>query len=196
MNTKETIKSNFEAGDVPTELDFAEAIDSQVGVLDSSAELPTASASNFGVCYLVGGNTIYRCELDNGNYDWVSYPFTTASVNDYLNLTHKPSINGHVLGRSNSSADIGVAPAAHTHNYAGSDSAGGAANSVKGKLLLSIGGEEIFRYKGDEDTVVDVYDELSDVSASISENMLLIVSDTQGTTGTISIKNLIDYINS
>lgn len=196
MSTKETIKTNFGIGDVPTDLDFADLIDSQVGVLDAASELPSASASNLGVCYLVGGDTIYRCEFDDGNYVWTSYPFTTASVNDYLNLAHKPSINGHVLGQKNSSADIGVAPASHTHNYAGSASAGGAADSVKGTLGMYFGGVKLADFNGSANATVDVYDSLSDVSASIGDDMLLVVSDQNGTTGTISLADLKTYINS
>ena len=195
MRTKEEIKSNFEAGDVPTEQDFAELVDSQVGALDSANELPVAASTNVGVCYLVGGDTIYRCEESGGVYSWEAYPFTQGAVNNYLNLSNKPAINGHTLGKNNSSDDIGVAPANHTHNYAGSDSAGGAANSVKGKLQLSIGGKNIFSYQGDKNTEVDVYDSLSDVSQSIADDMLLVVSDTKGTTGTISLADLKTFIN-
>lgn len=41
---------------------------------------------------------------------------------------------------SYSIADIGAAPASHTHNYAGSSSAGGAANSVKTNLIIKLNG--------------------------------------------------------
>ncbi|MDR2064569.1 MAG: hypothetical protein LBP85_02495 [Prevotellaceae bacterium] len=39
-----------------------------------------------------------------------------------------------------SAADVGAAPASHTHNYAGSDTAGGAANSVKTNLTVKLNG--------------------------------------------------------
>ena len=41
---------------------------------------------------------------------------------------------------SYSIADIGAAPASHTHKYAGSSSAGGAANSVKTNLIIKLNG--------------------------------------------------------
>jgi hypothetical protein len=37
-------------------------------------------------------------------------------------------------------SDVGAAASSHTHNYAGSDSAGGAANSVKTNLTLKLNG--------------------------------------------------------
>lgn len=70
MKNKEDIKVNFVTHAKPTESQFAELIDSCVGKLDSTNELPVASVDNAGHSYLIG-DTVYTCELVGGNYQWV-----------------------------------------------------------------------------------------------------------------------------
>ena len=206
MATKEEIKSNFQAGDVPTEQDFAELIDKQVGVLDSSNDLPTASSSNENVCYLVGGDTIYRCEETGGVYTWVAYPFAQSAVNNYLNLSNKPAINGHTLGKNNSLKDIGAAAATHTHNYAGSVTAGGAANSVANSLTIAVQGVVKQTYDGSSAKTIDMTMEeiagnvkvLADMSVpSIADNDYIVLYRTsEDAAYKVKMTDLKTYLNS
>lgn len=71
MQNKENIKANFVTYAKPTESQFAELIDSCVGKLDSTNELPVASADNAGHSYLIG-DTVYTCELVGGSYQWIA----------------------------------------------------------------------------------------------------------------------------
>lgn len=206
MSTKEEIKSNFEAGDVPTEQDFADLVDSQVGVLDAQADLPVAAVGNVGVCYLVGGDTIYRCEESSGVYSWVAYPFTLAAVNNYLNLTNKPAINGHTLGKTNSLNDIGAAAANHTHLYAGSDSVGGAAKKVENKLYISVQGSPITQYDGMKEESINVtfdkiaanVNELSEMSVTSMDDadFIVLYRESEGSAYRVTLADLKTYLNS
>lgn len=206
MSTKEEIKSNFEAGDVPTEQDFAELVDSQVGVLDINSELPNAAAGNVGVCYLVGGNIIYRCEESSGVYSWVAYPFVEASVKNYLNLSNKPSINGHTLGKENELNDIGAAPKKHTHLYAGSSSAGGAAKSVANQLTIAVQGVTKLLYNGSSEKTIDVtIEEMAENVKELSEmavtsmddaDYIVIYRDSESTAYRVTLSDLKTYLNS
>lgn len=62
---------------------------------------------------------------------------------------------------SYSITDIGAAPASHTHNYAGSSSAGGAANSVKTNLIIKLNGgstegTNLFTFNGSTAKTVNI----------------------------------------
>lgn len=89
--TKDTQKDWFYIGAYPTAEQFHDVIDSTLGVLDSTSELPAAGAGNLGNEYKVG-NTFYKCEQVNGVYQWV--PKATATpTDDYNDLANKPTIN-------------------------------------------------------------------------------------------------------
>ena len=58
-------------------------------------------------------------------------------------------------------SDIGAAPASHTHNYAGSSSAGGAANSVKTNLIVKLNGgategTDLFTFNGSTAKTINI----------------------------------------
>lgn len=52
--------------------------------------------------------------------------------------------------------DIGAAPASHTHNYAGSATAGGAANSVAHSITISLNGTAQDAFNGAEDVAFNI----------------------------------------
>ena len=52
--------------------------------------------------------------------------------------------------------DIGAAPASHTHNYAGSATAGGAANSVAHSITISLNGTAQDAFNGSEDVAFNI----------------------------------------
>lgn len=52
--------------------------------------------------------------------------------------------------------DIGAAPASHTHNYAGSATAGGAANSVAHTITISLNGTAQTAFNGAEDVAFNI----------------------------------------
>lgn len=89
--TKDTQKEWFYTGSYPTAGQFHDVIDSTLGVLDSTSELPTAGAGNLGNEYKVG-NVFYRCEQVNGGYQWVAKS-TATPTDDYNDLANKPTIN-------------------------------------------------------------------------------------------------------
>ena len=105
MATKEEIKSNFQAGDVPTEEDFAQLIDSSVITLDSNENLPIPSADNLGQEYSINGN-IWKCVLNDSVYSWQNQTAANNPNTNYLNMSNKPRIEGHVLSGNVSLNDI------------------------------------------------------------------------------------------
>ncbi len=89
---KDTLKTYFQTGDYPTEQQFSDAIDSSLGVLDSTDALPAASAENFGAEYKIG-NVYYKCTQTGGVYSWTATG-TAVPSNRYSDLEGKPSIGG------------------------------------------------------------------------------------------------------
>ncbi len=89
---KDTLKTYFQTGDYPTEQQFSDAIDSSLGVLDSTDALPAASAENFGAEYKIG-NVYYKCTQTGGVYSWTATG-TAVQTNQYSDLEGKPSIGG------------------------------------------------------------------------------------------------------
>lgn len=68
-------------------------------------------------------------------------------------------------------AEIGAAAASHTHNYAGSSSAGGAANSVKTNLIIKLNsgtteGTNLFTFNGSTAKTIDITPSAIGASAS------------------------------
>jgi hypothetical protein len=64
----------------------------------------------------------------------------TTLVGNYVPTTRKVNNKALSADITLSASDVGAAAASHTHNYAGSDSAGGAANSVKTNLTVKLNG--------------------------------------------------------
>ena len=88
---KDIQREYFYEGAYPTDTQFHEVIDSALGVLDSTDDLPTAGAGNLGDEYKVG-NVFYKCEQVSGGYQWVAKA-TATPTDDYNDLTNKPTIN-------------------------------------------------------------------------------------------------------
>ena len=82
---------------------------------------------------------------DNNMYTrrYVSSSWTTWSK--IYSTTNKPK-----------ASDIGAAAASHTHNYAGSSSAGGAANSVKSALTIQFNGTTKAMFNGSAAATVNI----------------------------------------
>ena len=82
---------------------------------------------------------------DNNMYTrrYVSSSWTTWSK--IYSTTNKPK-----------ASDIGAAAASHTHNYAGSSSAGGAANSVKSALTIQFNGSTKATFNGSAAATVNI----------------------------------------
>lgn len=74
-------------------------------------------------------------------------------------------LNPYMLG-PNTLAAIGAAASSHTHSYAGSSSAGGAANSVKEKLKIQLNGGTPTEYNGSAEKTINIT--ASDVGAAAS----------------------------
>ena len=101
---KELIKKYFECGDFPTEEDFAELIDSSLGVLDSMGELPDANETTLGTEYKVGDNYV-KCVFESGSYSWKTIGAVVPTSN-YEDLENKPAIDGKILSKSTKSSDL------------------------------------------------------------------------------------------
>jgi hypothetical protein len=76
-------------------------------------------------------------------------------------------LNPYMLG-PNALAAIGAAASNHTHSYAGSASAGGAANSVKEKLKIQLNGGTATEYNGSTEKTINIT--ASDVGAAASDH--------------------------
>ena len=75
---KDIQREYFYEGAYPTDTQFHEVIDSALGVLDSTDDLPTAGAGNLGDEYKVG-NVFYKCEQVGGGYQWVAKATATPT---------------------------------------------------------------------------------------------------------------------
>jgi hypothetical protein len=65
---------------------------------------------------------------------------TTTLVGNYVPTSRKVNNKALSADITLSASDVGAAASSHTHNYAGSSSAGGAANSVANSLTLKLNG--------------------------------------------------------
>ena len=130
----------------------------------------TAFISNIPIHLNYGSITLV------GNSEFVSSitPTATSDIpNNYalLNHTHKTITiqgNGNSLGTFNGGADktinitasnIGAAASSHTHNYAGSSSAGGAANSankVNSTLTIQGNGKSLGTFNGSAAATINI----------------------------------------
>jgi len=104
--SNETLKTYFETADVPTAAEFANLIESKIGILDSVEDLPTAAATNLGDKYLIG-TTLYTCTLAGSTYSWTGTAWG-GGVTAYTDLTSKPTINSVELTGSKTSAQLKV----------------------------------------------------------------------------------------
>ena len=76
-------------------------------------------------------------ELDGLSLFWTKIK---TLVGNYVPTTRKVNNKPLSADITLSASDVGAAAASHTHNYAGSSSAGGAANSVASSLTLKLNG--------------------------------------------------------
>lgn len=118
-------------------------------VSNSSGKVAVSAVTSTELGYLDGVTSNIQTQLDgkaaSSHGTHVSYggngSATTVSRSDH---THADYITGLEVEEMISSYDSSIsnvyAPYSHTHNYAGSSSAGGAANSVKTNLTFNNGG--------------------------------------------------------
>ena len=107
MNNKEIIKGNFGCGATPNADDFAELIDSCIGVLTDPLQLPTAGMLVLGTSYKIGNN-LYTCVFNDPDYEWEVLSIGGGGgATSYLTLSDKPSINGNVLGGNKTLSQLG-----------------------------------------------------------------------------------------
>ena len=80
-----------------------------------------------------------------------------SSLTLQFNGTTKATFNGSAAATVNiTPSSIGAAASSHTHNYAGSSSAGGAANSVKAALTLQLNGSTKATFNGSTAATVNI----------------------------------------
>lgn len=103
---KDTQRGYFYEGAFPTDVQMQNVVESQMGVLESVADLSAASADNLGQEYKIG-NQFYKSVLEDGVYKWKTDTGAVPSV-DYEEMQNKPKINGVLLTKDTSSGDIGV----------------------------------------------------------------------------------------
>lgn len=107
MENKEIQKTKFQCGSTPDADDFAELIDSSVGVLTDAIQLPPASSSLVNTCYKID-NTLYTCKLVGGTYQWVGTALGGGGSSNYLNLSNKPKVNNVTLSGNKTLGDLGI----------------------------------------------------------------------------------------
>lgn len=128
------------------------------------------------------------------------HPASGVTAGTYKSVT--VDANGHVTAGSNPTtlAGYGITDAAksdHTHNYAGSSSAGGAANSVKASLAIKLNGgttegTNLFTFNGSTAKTINITPAgIGAAAASHTHVSADIISlDAAKLTGTISIDRL------
>lgn len=104
--SNETLKTYFETADVPTASEFANLVESKIGILAAVEDLPTAAATNLGDKYLIG-TTLYTCTLAGSTYSWTATAWG-GGVTAYTDLTSKPTINAVELTGAKTSAQLKV----------------------------------------------------------------------------------------
>ena len=116
------------------------------------------------------GRLYYRSKRDNSDSGWSNWGTvaftsdTVAAANKVtnaltlqLNGSTSVTYNGSAAGTFNvTPSGIGAAAASHTHSYAGSSSAGGAANSVANSLTVQFNGTENAKYNGSAAKTVNI----------------------------------------
>jgi len=107
---KDDIRRHFEDGDIPTGAEFSEWIERCLIWIDDRDELPAAESDIEGSCYLVGGTRIYRCEYQDGEWQWVMKSQAGNGSMSYLDLINKPRINGVVVSGSKRPSELGIMP--------------------------------------------------------------------------------------
>lgn len=131
----------------------------------AQTEVHTAYQLMYPTSFMVtGGATSEAVEFD-GTQGYVQLKIT--------------QLNPYMLG-PNALAAIGAAASNHTHSYAGSSSAGGAANSVKEKLKIQLNGGTTTEYNGSTERTINIT--ASDVGAAVSDHSHGITSLKNGLT--------------
>lgn len=103
--SKERQRGYFYTGAFPTAQQMKDVVDSQLGVLNEYADLPTPSADNLGNEYKIG-NVYYKCVASGSSYVW-QQTGTVVPSNSYTDITDKPKINGKTLTELTTVNDIG-----------------------------------------------------------------------------------------
>ena len=136
--------------------------------LDLTAFSQVGHTHNYAGSSTVGGaatsaTKLATARIINGTSFDGSGDITTANWGTAKTLTignSGKSVNGSV-NVSWTLTEIGAAPTSHTHNYAGSSSVGGAANSVKTNLMIKLNsgtteGTNLFTFNGSTAKTVNI----------------------------------------
>ena len=136
--------------------------------LDLTAFSQVGHTHNYAGSSTVGGaatsaTKLATARIINGTSFDGSGDITTANWGTARTLTignSGKSVNGSV-NVSWTLTEIGAAPTSHTHNYAGSSSVGGAANSVKTNLMIKLNsgtteGTNLFTFNGSTAKTVNI----------------------------------------
>ena len=103
------------------------------------------SNSGYTACPIIGGVPYYKDT--NTTYTLSSFGITATAAE----LNYMDGVTSNVQTQLNGKASSG-----HTHNYAGSSSAGGAANSVKSALTLQFNGSTKATFNGSSAATVNI----------------------------------------
>ena len=123
--------------------------------------------------FRTSGGTLSEQHRSKYNGTWQDWNDVSPSTFALVSHTHEASdvgavptsrtVNGKALSKNISltASDVGASASDHTHSYAGSSSAGGAANSVKTNLTVklndgSIEGTDLFTYNGSTAKTINV----------------------------------------
>ncbi len=112
----------------------------------------------------------------------------TVQVGSFLNVTTSGTLSV-ATGTSSST----VAKGDHTHKYAASDSAGGAANSTKGTLTISTNGTTAATFNGSSDASIDItYASVGAAQASHSHTAADLPKATTAGTGVVQVGSFLN----
>ena len=139
---KETGKSYVYNGTTWQELTVGAAYRHPTG--DGNHHVPATGTSNNGKVLMAGstaGSESWQKLTKSDISDFPTSLPNPAALTISLNGTSQGAYNGSSAKNINITPDsIGASEDGHTHNYAGSSSAGGAANSVKSSLIVKLNG--------------------------------------------------------
>ena len=160
---KETGKSYVYNGTTWQELTVGAAYKHPTG--DGNHHVPATGTSNNGKVLMAGstaGSESWQKLTKSDISDFPTSLPNPAALTISLNGTSQGAYNGSSAKNINITPDsIGASEDGHTHNYAGSSSAGGAANSVKTSLIVKLNsgtteGTNMFTFNGSTAKTVNI----------------------------------------
>ena len=160
---KETGKSYVYNGTTWQELTVGAAYKHPTG--DGNHHVPATGTSNNGKVLMAGstaGSESWQKLTKSDISDFPTSLPNPAALTISLNGTSQGAYNGSSAKNINITPDsIGASEDGHTHNYAGSSTVGGAANSVKSSLIVklnrgSVEGTNMFTFNGSAAKTVNI----------------------------------------